>query len=200
MVMKKRESRMRMRTAIGRVTNALLLAGALGCVRRQLPPPVGPSPPSRGKVAYEFIADPSIGKPQNTEHLQFVTPRPEQTLALPSYPERPLAAKAPSYTVVVRIVIDTEGRVSSFADSQLAPSTAGVFAADFREAVETAVRRWRFLPGHIDQLENGDDVDDDGKADYVRIVQRDLVPVFYDVRFDFEIVDGRGRVNSTAPK
>ena len=102
--------------------------------------------------------------------------------------------------MVVRIVIDTEGRVSSVADSQLAPSTAGVFAADFREAVETAVRRWRFLPGHIDQLENGDDVDDDGKADYVRIVQRDLVPVFYDVRFDFEIVDGRGRVNSTAPK
>ena len=191
---------MRIGTAIGRTTRALLLAGALGCVRRQLPSPVEPSPPSRGKVAYEFIADPSIGKPQNTEHQEFVTPRPERALALPSYPERPLAAKAPSYTVVVRIVIDTEGRVSSFADSQLAPSTAGVFAADFREAVETAVRRWRFLPGHIDQLENGDDVDDDGKADYVRIVQRDLVPVFYDVRFDFEIVDGRGRVNSVAPK
>jgi hypothetical protein len=191
---------MRIRTAICCTTNALLLAGALGCVRRQLPPPVEPSPPSRGKVAYEFIADPSIGKPQNKEHREFVTPRPERTLALPSYPERPLVAKAPSYTVVVRIVIDTEGRVSSVADSQLAPSTAGAFAADFREAVDTAVRRWRFLPGHIDQLEDGDDIDDDGKPDYVRVVESDLVPVFYDVRFDFEIVDGRGRVNSTAPQ
>ena len=72
---------MRVRTVVGWMTIALLLPGGLGCVRRQLPAPVESSPPSRGKVAYQFIANPSIGKPQNT-HAAAESSSPIRNLSL----------------------------------------------------------------------------------------------------------------------
>lgn len=192
---------MRMAWVLRPALVTLLLAASVACAKKRISPPPAPEEPaSRGKVAYEFVADATMGKPQLGDHQEFVTPRPQKALVPPEYPARPLAAKAPPCSVGVRIVINTEGRVSSISESKLAPSTPGPFAADFRASVERAVMRWRFMPGHIDQLEDGDDVDDDGKPDYMRLVGTDLVPVFYDVRFDFEIVDGHGRVTSTAPR
>ena len=192
---------MRMARALRPALVTLLLAASVGCAKKRISPPPAPEvPASQGKVAYEFVADATMGKPQLAEHQEFVTPRPQKAFVAAEYPARPLAAKAPPYSIGVRIVINTEGRVSSISDSKIALSTPGPFAADFRASVERAVMRWRFTPGHIDQLEDGDDVDDDGKPDSVRLVGSEPVPVFYDVRFDFEIVDGHGRVTSTAPR
>lgn len=176
----------------------LLVAVVLACARHHiqpLPAPEGPS--ASGRVGFQFIANPTAGVAQ-VEHQEFVTPTPQRALTPPEYPAGPLLANAPHYSVAIRIVIDTDGHVTSVVDSPLQASTAGPFASDFRAAVESAVHRWRFQPGHIDQLEEGDDVDGDGKPDYVRVVKRDPVSVFYDVRFDFEIVAGRARVMSSA--
>ena len=178
----------------------LLFASSLACAKKRVPSPIPPEDSHQGKVGYEFVADATAGQPQLDDHQEFVTPRPQRALVTPEYPVRPLTEKAPPYSVGIHIVINTEGRVSSISDSKLAPSTAGPFAADFRAAVERAVMRWRFTPGHIDQLEDGDDVDDDGIPDSKHLVGSDLVPVFYDVGFDFEIIDGQGRVTSTAPR
>ena len=79
-------------------------------------------------------------------------------------------------------------------------SSPGPFAAAFRGSVERAVRRWRFTGGRIDQIEDGNDLDGDGQPDYTRVVASDPISVFYDVRFDFEIVAGEGKVRSTAPR
>lgn len=186
------------RTCLRTAFVCALLASAIGCAKHAGSIPPAPQPSDKGAVGYEFIANAAPGSLTNTEHQEFITPTPLRKLLPPEYPERPLLEKAPHYEVTIRIVIDTEGRVSMVSDSPLGISTAGPYAQDFRRAVEATVRRWRFLPGRIDQLEDGDDVDDDGKPDSVHVARSDFVPVFYDVRFDFDIVAGEGRVSSSA--
>jgi hypothetical protein len=118
---------------------------------------------------------------------------------LPNYTARPLEARAGAAHVVVRILIDTNGRIADVTASPVEADSPGPFAADFRDAVLRALRHWPFTPGHFDSYEDGPDDDHDGKADYRRLTRSDMVPVRYDVRFDFEIVGGEGRVRTTAP-
>ncbi len=118
---------------------------------------------------------------------------------LPSYPPEALAAGAPPATVAVRILIDTEGRVSQISDSPLAAPTPGRFAAVFRAAVESALAGWEFFPGHIDTVQPGEDADGDGTPDGEKLLQFTPVGVYYDVSFDFRVVDGRGSVVVSPP-
>lgn len=45
-------------------------------------------------------------------------------------------------------------------------------------------------------MKDGNDVDGDGKSDYKIAVRLEVVPVYYDVRFDFTIVEGKARRSS----
>jgi hypothetical protein len=56
--------------------------------------------------------------------------------------------------------------------------------------------KWRFMPAEFTRLAPGDDYDKDGKPDFRRIVARKEIPVYIDVRFEFEIVDGKGMVRT----
>ena len=156
--------------------------------------PAVASDPIRGSATYSFLFDPSGGSLSLGDDEQFVRPSPIGTLSPPEYPERPLAASAGAATIAVRIVIGPEGNVVQVGDSPMLASTPGLWAAEFRGAVERAVRAWRFTPGEIRKTKPGNDLDGDGKADYKVMIDSDTVPVYYDVRFDFEIVDGKGTV------
>ena len=127
-----------------------------------------------------------------------MAPNPIGRLVPAVYPAAALAAGAAPASVGLRIVIGDDGFVADVQDSPVAPSTASPFAAEFRAAAEIAVKRWRFTAGRIDQYEDGQDVDNDGKPDSKSLVRSDRIRVFYDVRFDFEIVAGEGRVRSSA--
>ena len=82
----------------------LLVAVALGCTRHRIQPlPAPEGPYATGNVAFQFIANPTVGKAQ-VEHQEFVTPTPELVLAPPEYPAGPLLANAPHYSVAIRIV------------------------------------------------------------------------------------------------
>jgi hypothetical protein len=48
----------------------------------------------------------------------------------------------------------------------------------------------------LSKVAPGNDLDGDGTADYVVATAHERVPVYYDVKFTFEIVDGRGIVRS----
>ena len=52
--------------------------------------------------------------------------------------------------------------------------------------MDNAVRGWRFTPGAIQQTREGE-------------ASSRPVRVYYDVRFDFEIVRGQGRVTIVGP-
>jgi hypothetical protein len=171
---------------------------ALGCAHKKLA--TAPSPPPRlpeGKSKYSYIFDPgnpALGLP---EDVQFRRPLPKETKTLPKYPESALAVHDGPHREVVRFVIDTEGKVKEIVDSPMEASDGGPFAADYRRAVEEALRTWRYEPGVFQHVKPGEDKDGDGKPDYKIMTSWDLVPVYYDVRFTFEIVDGKANVRAT---
>jgi hypothetical protein len=170
---------------------ALVLGASSHCARR--PPVVRPSPPSPvGQAAYEFIVDPSTISFRLTAGESFEQPHPYGELKPPSYPERPLAARFGAAATVVRIVIDERGDVAQVLDCPFMVSSPGPFAVDFRSAVEQAVRAWHFSPGAIQHKRDGPDLDGDGTPDYRVVESSRIVPVYYDVRFEFAIVDGQG--------
>ena len=171
---------------------------SIGCVPKKPIAPIGPPPPSpEGKTRFNYIFDPgnpALGLP---EDVQFRRPMPKEAKTLPRYPENALAARDSPHREVVRFIIDTHGLVERIVDSPMEPSDGGPFAADYRRAVEEALRTWRFEPGVFQHVKNGDDKDGDGKADYKIMTSWERVPVYYDVRFTFEILDGKGVVKTT---
>jgi predicted small lipoprotein YifL len=157
------------------------------------PAPPGPAPPT-GVSSYKFIVDAANPANNLPEDVKFRRPQPLDQRTLPIYPADALAAHDGPHRELVRIVIDDHGSVSQVGDSPLGASDGGLYAAAFREAVDTAVRRWRFAPGALYKTEPGHDLDNDGKPDYQVATSIDVVPVYYDIRFTFEIVDGKGVV------
>jgi hypothetical protein len=84
-------------------------------------------------------------------------------------------------------------------DSPLLNSTGGGCGAGFRASAESAVRAWRFWPAEKRRLAPGDDYDDDGTPDFSKVLETTQLPVYLDIRFDFEVVEGEGRVRTSAP-
>jgi hypothetical protein len=171
--------------------SALLI---LGCAAK--PPHLVDAPAaSQGKTSYAYIFDPA--KPANDlpADVQFIRPHPAGVTALPRYPGRALIAHDGPHREDVRIVIDAQGTVSSVSDSPLAQSDGGPYADDYRRAVKEAVQTWQYAPGLLQHVQNGPDHDNDGKPDYKVASSSDPIAVFYDIRFTFKIVEGKGVVS-----
>ncbi len=158
------------------------------------PPPQATSEKAapKGDVAVEFLRDPAAAEMKVAEDQEFTPPAP-RLMPLPAYPPAPLAAEAPPAVVAVRLHLDASGAVVRITDSPLMASTEGPFAADFRQAVEAAVRRWIFSAARIDTV----DVTVPRSAEPG--IQRPLlatryVPSFLDFSFRFSVVEGRGNV------
>lgn len=172
----------------------LLFAGCAG--RRAAVDPGETSPPARGRSSYDFLLDSAPVDTTAPADEELRPPVIAEEPALPAYPPEALAGGAGPSVLAVRILVDTEGLVAEVAESPRLPSTPGPYASRFRQAVETVLTEWRFHPALWRRYEPGEDLDGDGVADYRRVVETRAVNFYLDVRFDFEIVDGRGRVTS----
>jgi hypothetical protein len=172
----------------------IVLAAGCSASHRAATTPEALPPVGESKATYIF--DPANPALHLEPDVQFDRPRPDGRNALPAYPERALLERAGAHREVVRIVIDTTGSVSEVLDSPVEASEGGPYAVDFRQAVEAAVRSWRFQPGHLRNVVPGNDLDGDGVADYKVTTSIRRVAVYYDVRFTFEIVEGRGVVTA----
>ena len=178
-----------------------LISATTDCAPNMRPAQVAPPPPSaEGKTTYSYIFDPANPALDLPADVQFMRPMALETKTLPVYPAAALAAHDTPHREVVRIVIDDRGSVGQVADSPMEQSDGGPFAADYRRAVDAAVRTWRFRPGVLEHVRDGEDKDGDGKADYKVMTSWDPVAVYYDIRFKFEILDGKGIVGVDSSK
>jgi hypothetical protein len=172
----------------------VLIAVFAACARR---PPVAPAEADllRGEVAYRFLFDTSF-ESSLPDDQEFESPRVVAPLATPAYPSGALEAGAGPATVAVRFVIGRDGAVVRILDCPKLTSTSGPFAAEFRQAVEEAVRSWRFTPGELRTFGPGEDLDGDGTPDYKVMIDSRILEVSYDVAFAFRLIDGQGRVTA----
>jgi hypothetical protein len=90
--------------------------------------------------------------------------------------------------------VDVDGVVTDIRPSLLAVSIAPpAFVAEFREAVELAVRQWRFKPARLERIET---VTREGKT-YPLWAGSENVEAEFDLAFTFTT---SGRVEQSPPK
>jgi hypothetical protein len=185
---------------------ALVLAGGGACrhaasrAAHPIDAPVAAGAPVAvsGAVSVSFLVPDGAAPPELAPGQRLVAPFP-MVRPMPEYPPEALVAAGPAATVAVRILIDTSGRVAQVADSPLAASTPGPFAPLFRAAVEAALAGWEFYAAHLDTMREKDS-DGDGTADDTELVQFTPVEVYYDLSFEFSVVDGQGTIRFSAPR
>ncbi|MDQ5981198.1 MAG: hypothetical protein QG602_4176 [Verrucomicrobiota bacterium] len=103
-------------------------------------------------------------------------------LVMPLYPPDALAAKAGAATVGVRVTVDTDGSVTNIRPSLLVVNVASpAYAAAFREAVEVAVRQWKFAPARVHYLERARE----GEFTYERVIRTETIEAEFDLAFTF---------------
>ncbi len=180
---------------------AAISLAAQGCARHRTvavqPPAATTQPAARGLTSFKILTENTTGSRVDDSKYQEVSPpRPIGELELPDYPEKALKTRFGSVVVAVRVSLDATGLVAEIKDSPAGVSTGGRFAAEFRSAVEEAVRQWKFQPAEYRQYEDGKDMNGDGRPDYMILISAKPVPVYFDVRFDFSIVRGEGRVQT----
>jgi len=172
---------------------ALLLPGA-GCASTPDRKAAAPDDTSSlAQISAEYLVDPSRVSPRLREGQDFVAPHPIVT-PLPRFPADHQDLRRP-VVLVLRLVVDADGAVRQVQDSPLA-LPAAQDAPDFRAAAVDAVLSWIFVPAAIRTIQPGEDLDHDSKPDYTILVDSNRIPVYLDVRFTFEIIDGQARVRA----
>lgn len=137
-------------------------------------PPVGPPPVTNGKNT-------ELSDRSNYYEAQLQEPAP-----MPVYPAAALKARARLSTVGVHITVDPNGHVADIRSSMLVFTTPGPFAEQFQDAVEQAVRRWRFTPARSEHYV----IVHEGNATYSRLKSKENVETEFDLSFTFA-ADGK---------
>jgi hypothetical protein len=152
---------------------------------------------SGGEATFTTLVDSASGRRALPKNQSYQWPRAKGALTMPIYPEAALKNKFGAAKVAVRIVVGVEGKVTEISDSPLMTSSQGPFASEFRAATEEAIRNWSFEPAEIHTLEDGKDLDGDGKPDYKTIIATQKVPVYFDLHFNFNIIEKDGQIKQT---
>ena len=159
------------------------------------PPPQGAAaeqPGNLAKIEVQFVPDPARIAPHLEEDQDFMSPHPIVT-HLPQFPPGHTDITQP-VVVVLRFIVGETGAVRDVEDSPLRDPAAPAGDPAFRQAAEDAVLGWLFVPAAIRTVKPGADLDHDSQPDYTVLVDSQRIPVYLDVRFTFEIIEGEGRV------
>lgn len=170
------------------------LAILSGCAGKQpVSAPARPVPRPRGVTGVTFVPDPVAARSEIPPDAEIIPPA-AVLWPSPVYPPEALDRGCGDGVVGLRIVVGVTGAVESISDSPLVRTTEGDCGSLFRAEAEDALRKWRFRPAEWRRMEQGDDVDGDGIPDYQRVIESRKIPVYLDLRIDFEVVEGKGRV------
>jgi hypothetical protein len=165
------------------VIGALVSTTLVGC--RHAAPRI-----ASGEGTFTFVSPPEQNDPHAKPTTQrdggagvFVMPaEPILPLVAPTYPPAALRAHSGRVTVGVRIMIDVSGRVSGVGTSMAAFSSPNSYVGGFREAVETAVRQWRFRPAVLQRVDSRKGV---GGGDVLFLESVEKTEWSFDVSFTF---------------
>lgn len=159
------------------------------------PAPI-PQPPAEdthsGRVSGELIVDPAAPASEPEPSEVYEPPTQRSGNVMPAYPADWVQAGLPARTVTVRIVVGRDGQVSKVLPQ--GDETADAAELAMRAAVERAVLAWRFEPFRVVQWTDGPDRDGDGLPDSQVAGPAVARPFRFDMRFRFEIVDGKPQV------
>jgi hypothetical protein len=145
-----------------------------------------------GEVSFRFLGDSDSEQIPNSSGWEYHPPHLVGKAVMPSYPALPLVRRFGSAQVIVEISVNSDGEVTNV--TARPGSTAGPFAADFFQAVETAVRKWRFTRPEWWHLEEGKDINGDGRPDYQKVIEIKPASAAGDIEFIFKLVGGIGEV------
>ena len=171
----------------GAVLVAVCSVAMAGCHHAPLPMRA-----TEGASSFAFIDAPAVADPQGKPEIAtgprqpvdvVVAAEPILPLAAPVYPRAALGAQRTSAFVGVRITVDASGRVTNIDPSLRAISTPGVFAEEFRAAVESALAQWRFTPAENRHLVPGKG--GPMKEDYWVVTRAEKTDAVFDIVFTF---------------
>ncbi len=145
---------------------------------------------ARGSTSFRVVEPPRPPPPQESDR-EMVEPvnranyrdaEAIHPLVMPIYPPTALAARAGAAMIGVRVTVDTNGAVADIRPSMLAVDVAPpAFAEAFREAVEGAVRQWKFAPARLLYLERRRE----GEFTYERVTRTERLEAEFDLAFTF---------------
>jgi hypothetical protein len=145
------------------------------------------SPMARGSSSIEMLAPVETPQAKSSRSgeasqdivINDISPSSKGELTKPVYPPQALAAHAGDCVVNVTITIDTDGLVSDVAPSWERLNIPNRFSDQFLEAIEAAVKTWRFEPArYVYWKKNGD-------AD-LTYIRAEIVQAKADIKFTFE--------------
>ncbi len=146
-----------------------------------------PVPEATGRSSFTFVESPSpppnsnVKVTESTTRSQYREATLQQPASLPIYPARALKGKAGRAIVGVHITVDTAGRVSTIDSSLFVFSTPGPYAEDFRDAVEAALRQWKFAPARVEYVE----AINENESTYNRVTRSETIETEFDLSFAF---------------
>lgn len=172
---------------------AVATASLLACAARERPPAAEPGSPPSGAVSFRLIEDPAgqsgkqtiDGRPQ-----ELVAPVARGSNPTPHYPPEALAQGCQDATLLVRVIIDAEGKVGEIRDSPFVRATQDPCTPLFRSATEQAVRLWQFSPAFRQVLVKPASEGPLGQPKW----DTQPIPWYADFAFRFQVVEGKGMV------
>ena len=177
---------------------SILLGLALLCAACKSAPPVKPKPPQprlgEGEVSFQVIDEVEATTPSLEAGQEYNSAYPLPDNALPIYPAALLPQALSRQEIVVRVIIDDQGNVARFEESPVASKVDPAHRVDFMRAVQETVQSWKFHPASIRGFGPGPDYDADGKPDFAILVTESTLTSYHDLRFYFDVKDGRGVV------
>ena len=185
------------RYPLGALESLEVAAGALvllSACRSAAPPQTSASPrPLTGKSTYEAVTEANVDTAEQVTQRLFIPAAPGGENWPPVYPDELLSLDLPPQKIVVRIVLDERGHVTGVKPTDEASDADPRYRAAFEAAIRVAVDDWCFEPAMLRTFVDSPD-DGSGKPPYKMLKAEALVPTYFDIRFTFEVSDGKGLV------
>jgi hypothetical protein len=169
-----------------------LLALFVGCRTAAANRPA-PESSLNGRASYEAVLEPASGTSELVAQREYIPAIPVGDNHVPAYPEQLVGLNLPPQKIVLRLVLDERGDIVAIRPSEIPSEADARYPNEFEAAIGKAIENWRFSPAKrrtfVDAPENSS-----GKPPY-KVLKSELpVRTYFDIRFIFEVHDGKGVV------
>ena len=170
-----------------------ILLAAVGC-RTTVPVEVPPASSLQGRTTYEAVLEPGSAAAKLAAQREYIPAAPAGDNQPPVYPEELLNLGLPPQKIVLRLFLDERGRISGIRPSDVASDVHEKHRDAFEASIRSAVETWRFSPAMRRVFVDSPD-DGSGLPPYRVLKSETPTQTYFDIRFTFEVRDGRGVVS-----